>query len=307
MTENKTRVRLAKIKRMVKIAKTTKALVRTGAWPQAKWGAEALGMAPSTLKAIRGRMATAGGHVKQGGCTTTALALEGDEDKDPAVSVHIDILLMWMSVSRELKSMKKAVETVWEKWRTRLQNGKSRWNKVTGHMAAVVATLLQIEWEPLGPWKWRSPDGQTWEVDPWHEEIREELKETLLEYLTEAKWERAANHRHGGGLGKGGPDLTVGKRMMKKANTAGEHERRGCMHTVMQGACWPPDRRQEAGYISKQMCCLCKEELEEVSEMHQIWECKGLQQLQLKEITETQKWVRHEVADCEENPALWLR
>ncbi len=130
---------------------------------------------------------------------------------------------------------------------------------MTGHMAAVVATLLQIQWEPLGHWKWRSPDGQTWEIDPWEEGVKEELKDTLLQYFTEAKWERAAHHRHGEGLGKGGPDVTVAKHMIRKAQVASEHERKGCMHTVVQGACWSPDRIYEVGYISKQMCWLCKE------------------------------------------------
>ena len=44
-----------------------------------------------------------------------------------------------------------------------------------------------------------------------------------------------------------------------------------------------------------------------VNERHQFWECKGLAGLGMNAITDSQKWVRHALAACEENPSLWLR
>ncbi len=119
-----------------------------------------------------------------------------------------------------------------------------------------------------------------------------EVRELVTKYPTTAKWTKAAVHKHGRGLEtKGGPDLTIARRLIKKAQKEGNHELKGCMYTIVQGACWAPERRYKAGYTSKQVCPLSKEELECVDEKQQFGECTGFKELELKEITDSENWL----------------
>ncbi len=67
------------ISSLVRVDRGARVLARTGFKPQAVWGLEAQGLAPTTLKRLRAQVAGMSGCRYPGGCATTAIRLAYDE------------------------------------------------------------------------------------------------------------------------------------------------------------------------------------------------------------------------------------
>ena len=92
----------------------------------------------------------------------------------------------------------------WRKLTLRLA-APNRWNLVRGPMGAVIATLLDLGWEPLHPDEWRAP-GQV--VFRFSTSVRctrstcGEFFDYLLAGVVDGLWLEAAGRRNGRGLEK---------------------------------------------------------------------------------------------------------
>jgi hypothetical protein len=147
--------RLFRLRSLVKVDKTARTLATTGAGPQGRWGLEATGCAPSRLQQIRGHTAEVMANRKSGGCTTVAYALQpGGMRKDPLLAVPLSVIGMWISILPDLLASRLLLEHAWIQWWQRLEEPKGRWQKGTGHLLAVWATLWQIGLTPSQPCRW---------------------------------------------------------------------------------------------------------------------------------------------------------
>ena len=63
-------------------------------------------------------------------------------------------------------------------------------------------TLLDIGWTPSQPNCWRDPDGNDWEFDEEHLELRP-FQDALRASIDARAWRQAAGHRVAGGGGAG--------------------------------------------------------------------------------------------------------
>ena len=102
------RTRLAKaaqktkvIKHVVKVDARARILCRTGHRPTI-WGLEGQGLAPSTLRQLRGQVAGMSGCRYAGGCSTTAIRLAFTQVVDPTVAAPKQLLGEWLGLSDAL-------------------------------------------------------------------------------------------------------------------------------------------------------------------------------------------------------------
>ena len=77
-------------------------LIWTGAKPQATWGHQIKGMAPSTVRTLRGKWAQASGERKGGGCTTVTYEIAIGRERDPAIKIPMEMVKTCLDVYREI-------------------------------------------------------------------------------------------------------------------------------------------------------------------------------------------------------------
>ena len=156
----------AKFKKLLQLSRfTTKArrLFRTGVVSQFAWGQEAKGLAPTVIGGFRTRAGKGTGVRKSGGCLTTALATAFEPGNDPAQVLVVSLLQVWCKQWASDPKWHSAISWVWDRTRARLElKHLGRWNGVTGHIGAVLATLVDLGWDPMEPAKWKDDQGTLW-------------------------------------------------------------------------------------------------------------------------------------------------
>ena len=143
--------RLAKIKVLVGRDKRCRSLILTGAKPQGTWGHQSCGMAPAVVQQLRQDFSQAALARKPGGCTTTTWHLIFGEDSDPYIRMRVELLQSWMDALHGTDIDMQVIRRVWLKKYVLLRRVAGRWNRVSGIIGAVVATLLDLRWKPATP------------------------------------------------------------------------------------------------------------------------------------------------------------
>ncbi len=95
-------------------------------------------------------------------CLTTDLALSGKPMADPGVRLRVEAIVLWSKLARKLLEPKRAsLSRAWSRALAafRKLDGKSPWKLVKGPMAATIATLLDIGWDPRNPTLWKDERG----------------------------------------------------------------------------------------------------------------------------------------------------
>ena len=115
--------RLRRIGNLVKMDRRCRMLVWTGAKPQGTWGHQGAGLAPSAVAGIRRDFVKAAMVRKQGGCTTTALALSVGYKKDLAIALRQEVVTTWMEV---LAKTELSAAAVGKTWATKLQDQRGQ-------------------------------------------------------------------------------------------------------------------------------------------------------------------------------------
>ena len=155
------------------------------------------GLAPTTLRHLRGTIASMTGCMRPGGCATTSIRMTFGADSDPHLYCRRQLFENWLYILDTLGEDDRALQLAWKKTVDTLTTTKHRWQRVKGTMAAVVATLLDLQWQPRAADAWADSDGEEFA-------LRRCDRGRLLEYALkgaaeEAVWRRASQWHLGGG------------------------------------------------------------------------------------------------------------
>ena len=196
-----------------------------------------------------------------------------------------------------------ALTVVWSRL-VRDLSTPSRWCRVAGHVAAVIATLMDLQWVPLEPLRWQDPQGHLWEVFPSEQGAVQQMRAVLTLSAERTVWyKRASKHYAALGL-ESGVDWFPIRAELCHMKRQGVVLLAGGLEMVAQGALWPAQRRVQAGYGIDQTCPYCGgvETL-----LHQLWECPRLQQFADKAIRSTQCLVDEAIRGSATHSGFWLR
>ncbi len=232
--------RAAVIQKLVKTDPRARALVNTGHRPQASWGLQGQGFAPTTLRKLRGQVSGMTGAKFPGGCTTTVLRPTFGESSDPFVYGRIQLLEEWVNMLDALSVEYRALELAWKKLAADLASRTRRWVKAKGMVGAVIATLLDLDWNPLSPDRWVDNDGEEYCLQTGDPDLL--INYALRGAVEQQIWQRASKWHHGAGA-EGGIDFTIMKRHIQNLRRHGRAGEAAILQMVAQGALWPGSRR----------------------------------------------------------------
>lgn len=223
---------------------------------------------------------------RAGGCTTTAFAMTTGLEADPAVSLRVELVQSWLQVVGSAAVPRPALDKAWAQRALELR-GPRRWQRVRGPMGALIATLVDMNWEPPGPTHRTDPDGTEWEIDPVGGGILAQVAMHVRKFCVRELWRKAAAHHSGGGVGDDA-DLTAALRLRAAFKRKGDFQAVGLLDMIVQGAAWTPARRAEAGMTDGGACAFC-DDGRPGTLRHQAWECPGV----LAGIGEDREEARH--------------
>jgi hypothetical protein len=288
------------------VERQAKKLFVTGALPQFTWGFQANGLSPTAVQTLRATMANASGVRRSGGCCTTALALHFGPEQDPAFKLREELFAMWFSLWSDLKAHRMIIAKIWPAKLAKL-DCPSRWQKVTGHIDAVIATALDIGWRPIQPLEWEDRGGDLWAFSPADPGLRTQLRHHLLQDLRGFIWQKAAKHLHGGGL-ENGLDLTTVKKHYRLLTRQGKVREAGILNTVAQGAMWDGQRKHQA-FSPDQPAPRCRRCRlgRNATWCHDVWECPCTLEMTHEHITATNHLAATAKQGVELYPCHWLR
>ncbi len=214
--------------------------MRTGFRPHATWGLEGQGVSPTTLRRLRGQISGMSGYKLPGGCATTAIRLAFGEEGGPYISVRLQLLREWVALQEQLKAQDKALAPAWARTVARLRAAQRPWAKVRGTVPAVIATLLDLSWNPQSPTTWIDSDGERYTLEGDRDEL---LEFAVRGALSQQVWWEAASKWH---LGAGlhvGVDMTVTHRRLRALRRTGLHDQVAVLRMIVTGSLWPAARR----------------------------------------------------------------
>ena len=134
-------------------AKVKEKYLRTAAWAKASYHVPFKGASPTEMDRLRSLARASTGMDGAGGCKTSIIGLRLGISWDPevrAVQLQIKEWLKWWWTNPEHRI---DAARLWIATRSRLKEmGRTRrWKNVNGLVAAMVAMLLNLGWEPEGP------------------------------------------------------------------------------------------------------------------------------------------------------------
>ena len=193
--------RLRQVHWMARIDRNARRLARANPLPCAFWGAEAIGVSPTSMRRIRSQTAAASGIVAHSRCATTAIRI--GFHKDPAVEHVQRILQAWFAKVKD-HPIPSRLLSAWRSIRARICTGgvlgddRVYWNRVTGPISALIATLVHYGWHPVFVDGWKDPEGSYYFMRAGaavHSFIN-----CVLDTVRDALWQSAAKHYMGKGL-----------------------------------------------------------------------------------------------------------
>ena len=282
-------------------------LALSGAIPQETYAGRVFGTAPSAL-AIRRRRLGKLMLPTFGRCLDTVLQLELGRG-DPAFATVFEILEGWIDILA-VADLRTRAKSAWKKVVLKLKSRtrRGRWMAVTGTTHAMVATLLDLGWDPVGPWHWVSDSGQVYKAQEdqltGDREDWSDLKEALASSIEQQLWKRASKHYQGGGLEEGA-DTTRLRRYLKRLGKKGDSRRRAAALTVATGGAWTRTRLQDHGMdIDTVTCQRCDQGAAETP-LHRYYKCPANDCL--ANCKNSEPLAQRAIRTAEDQPAVWYR
>ena len=238
---------------------------------------------------------------RQGGCITTAIDLHFGWEKDPLVTARIELLATWTDVMRSSGGIRAGICSALYRHREYLR-GEGRWRRVAGPVAAVVATLYDLGWEPRAADMWLDDLGQAVSLEELGARAQTEVRRLVGASVRRHLHQRADAWYQGTGLGASGADMTCIRRAHRKA-LADDPLRAGAIDCVVQGAYWTKDRKHEAGYTD----ALCEACGAIDTPLHSLGECPALAGFAVPAIQRTQALIGQAQAEAGKFSCFWLR
>ncbi len=249
--------------------------------PQATWGHQALGMAPTAIQQLKRRVGVDSHMWHSGGCMTTCLAMEIGQHADPEMAIPTQLFHSYLELIPVLKKQGMALEQIWRAKFYKLR-GKYRWQSVTSMIDAIIATLFDLGWRPHWPWKWISDIGDWWSMDVQDPLLPAQLMEELRRSISRRLHRKMASHCHGQGA-EDGVDFTCLRRYIQKHKN---NNNSGRAKAIGQGAIWDYARQASA----KQPPCTptCQHCGQAAADWHhQVYVCPFTLQSKVKDINDT--------------------
>ena len=268
--------RSIRLKWLKKHTRKARKLYASNLWPVMAYGVSGFGASPTVVKKMRTIAGTAALGAR-GQCVTTAIALELGECNDPAITtraiVIADFAWLW---KRADGAMRARMRNIWNKALPKLHT-PSRWKRAKGPLTALICTLIDIGFNPMSPDCWTDPQGEEWRFNDELAEMNvKDYGKQILKFVGKNLWEKAGEHRNGGGL-QGGADLTVLKRHIEHLEENGMKGKAGMLRKAACAAIWPLQRIHAAGCIDSPICHRCGNANED--DFHRIWECEANEEL----------------------------
>jgi ribonuclease HI len=265
--------------------------------PTMLYGATVAGLGQRSLQGVRTLAVNALGCSTSQQCVTSTLALSIGCYMDPAVKVKVSIIYQWMEILFSKAFIPRAAEAAWTKAVVRLGAASKLWSSVSGPLQATIATLLELQWQPVGPTRWRDSSGSLWVLSDLAGECSTRNCDTILRAVRhdalKLVWQRALGHRGSSGLA-GIPDVSLPRKLKKLFVEQGQFAHAGMLAKVFAGGLWPRDRwadeelkkmvkqasglnaqacpkQGRAALVVDRSCFLCGHEPQD--EWHTAWGC----------------------------------
>ena len=319
--------RIAPLARSVRAART---LARTGALPQAVWGATVLGLSPTALSRLRTQFAAATGVQAAGRCATTAIALAVGPMNDPAIKLVLDQVTLFTDLWRYDASLRALTVRHWNALVTSTlgevgEQEVSVWNRVGGPVSATVAALTDYGWDVRSNVRWADPSGEQWIPD--FSQDRADFLNTVAQFALSKLWSDASKSWCGAGLQHGvdwRASSMLHKHLLALRRSSGDDDDMGVIADVLEdseplawpqhsltwlevfvtGGYWPSQRASQALGISA-LCPRCGRHNE--TALHCIWTCPMNAEISDPRVVETQELIPQAVEGAADLQCLWLR
>ena len=182
--------------------------------------------------------------------------------------------------------------------------GRNPWASVAGPIAATIATLQGLGWQPLSPNIWRTPSGEQQATIADNDADDEEIKDTIVEHAAARAWREVARHYQGKGLERGPSSLRPALSAKKWLQRKGFVAQAAALKTVMSEGAAYGDRFGEVGA----RCKICGSS--DDTPKHRYWKCRGLSEIDEKEVGAISKSRYLEIYvddEADANSCLWYR
>ena len=316
----KAKKRNNKVMQLARTTRRARKLYRSGVYPQATWGHEAVGFSPTQAKSLR-RMCSASTGIKSGGkCSTTAIFVGFGHRNDPVqiavketMCEYFDLLqtvnTSWLRAHLDL-AWKAAVDRVSPKPQPSLpfsfDSAKVSMlpdiKKVCGIISNVVFILLTYGWKPVTFAKWIDTFDTTWYF-PATGFPRQHVIYALQDTISLTLWKTASHHHAGKGLHSGlawAPSTQLVRSLRPK-----EPAKAAAIETIMCACCWSPARTLAAYPHSQPVECECGHH--NPDDYHSYWGCPLLLNSTDQVILDSNKYISDCDQQCVQYPCLWFR
>eukprot|EP00959_Pyramimonas_sp_CCMP1952_P080690 1686032-Pyramimonas_sp.AAC.1 len=118
-----------------------------------------MGLAPTTLRQLRAQVPPMCGSKWAGDCATTAIRISRGKTSDPLSGGPMELLSSWQEHLLRMAQWRDGINLARQESWQKLQGVENRWQHVRGHLAAVQATLLEMNWTPNSQGEWTMPSG----------------------------------------------------------------------------------------------------------------------------------------------------
>ena len=164
-------------------------------------------------------------------------------------------------------------------------------------MAATIATLLELQWNPVLPDYWLAPGGE--EAAQLKEEggAYQEILEAVQRGAQKTAWEQASNHFGGKGLEEGHPGMKHAEWLQDKMRKEKKFDIAKAIDIAVTGGAFTGDR-----LLVKQRCARCGGE---DTGWHKYYDCPALDTMEDDEegTLKRTSWLKNEIQKPEQ--AKW--
>jgi hypothetical protein len=206
----------------------------------------------------------------------------------------------WTEIwNRSKDATKKRIRKAWVQTLVKMNDAKSRWQRVKGPIAAAIATLMDIDWQPVDPTAWITPESigfslsnnvSSKQLACFTETQGHAVRQVLHRLegdLEAAVWTKASLAHNGLGLECGLPNFEPASKAHAKFVKAGEYKKAKAVELAVNNKVWTKQRLLDAGMIeeSEAMCDRCGLHVE--TDYHRYYACSANDLIEHEDVSRT--------------------
>ena len=174
-------------------------------------------------------------------------------------------------------------------------------------MAATIATLLDLDWKPISPHQWLTPQQTVGDFMRQEGVSHFEVLHVIHEQLEEALWKNAAKAFGGEGLETGLPSFMPAGKAHRDLIKKGLASHAKALEYIITNKTWAGERLQHTKITddpNNTKCIRCDQPDE--TRFHRYYSCKANDDIDNNIINKT-KHISNRVKHCPEHSCLWYR